>query len=96
MTALEQGFMVMLLGMGIVFLLLIVLVLGMGIMSRVVARINSIWPEPHTAGAAASSASTALKKVASTAPSGLDEDEALAIVIALAIHKRKLAESQTA
>ncbi len=86
-TALEQGFIVMFLGMGIVFLLLVLLVFAMKIMSRVVAYSNTFWPEPHDPSVPLPS--NPKEKT------GLDKDEALAIVIALAMHAKKKAAQKS-
>ncbi len=86
MTLIEQGFVVMFLGMGIVFLLLLLLVLAVNLQAKAVAYMNRIWPEPETANLQ--------KKPACQAPSASDilsEDEKLAIIIALAMHAKKQA-----
>ncbi len=82
MTLLEQGFVVMFLGMGIVFLLLLLLVMAVTLQAKAVAYMNTLWPEATTAPKA-----PICKK--EPASENLDEDEKLAIIIALALHARK-------
>ena len=43
---LAQGLDVMCIGMGTVFTFLCILILSMLLMSKAVAKINTIWPEP--------------------------------------------------
>ena len=71
---LMEGASVMCVGMGTVFSFLCILILAMVLMSKAVAKINTIWPEP-----VAQVAGGAKKKVAS----GDDSEIAAAIVAAM-------------
>lgn len=71
---LMEGTSVMCVGMGTVFTFLCILILAMNIMSKVVIKLNEIWPEP-----VAQVAGGAKKKTAS----GDDSEIAAAIVAAM-------------
>ncbi len=86
MSVLEQGFIVMILGMSIVFLLLLLLVLAVTLQAKAVAYANTFWPEPQAAGV---QKALACKKEDTS--STLEEDEKIAIIIALAMHAKKQA-----
>ncbi len=45
MTPLEQGFVILTIGMGVVFAFLLLLVFAMSVMSKIVGYLNTIWPE---------------------------------------------------
>ena len=70
----NEGLAVMSVGMGTVFIFLCILIVSMIVMSKVVAKLNEIWPEPvpQVAGGA--------KK---KAISGDDSEIAAAIVAAM-------------
>lgn len=70
----NEGLAVMCVGMGTVFIFLCILIFAMNCMSKVVAKLNTIWPEPvpQVAGGAK-------KKVAK----GDDLEIAAAIVAAM-------------
>lgn len=42
----NEGFAVMCVGMGTVFTFLCIMIFAMNCMSKVVAKLNTIWPEP--------------------------------------------------
>ena len=42
----NEGFAVMCVGMGTVFVFLTIMIFAMNCMSKVVAKLNTIWPEP--------------------------------------------------
>ena len=48
----NEGFAVMCVGMGTVFVFLTIMIFAMNCMSKVVAKLNTIWPDPvpHVAG----------------------------------------------
>ena len=71
---LMEGASVMCVGMGTVFTFLCILILAMTLMSKVVTKLNTIWPEP-----VAQVAGGAKKK----ATSGDDSEIAAAIVAAM-------------
>ena len=71
--ALMDGTTLMLVGMGTVFSFLCIMVFAMFIMSKVVAKLNLIWPEPVAQVAGTKKAKT----------SSNDEEIAAAIVAAM-------------
>ncbi len=87
MSALEQGIVVMVLGMGIVFLLLLLLVLAVTLQTKFVAFTHKFWPEAAMLGAQKSP--VCKKECTANDTEGLDEDEKIAIVIALAMHAKR-------
>ena len=70
----NEGFAVMCVGMGTVFTFLCILIFAMNCMSKVVAKLNTIWPEPVQQVAGGTK-----KKVAK----GDDSEIAAAIVAAM-------------
>ena len=70
----NEGLAVMLIGMGTVFIFLYIMIFVMNCMAKIVAKINTIWPEPipQVAG-------SAKKKAAK----GDDSEIAAAIVAAM-------------
>ena len=71
--ALEQGFAIMLTGMGVVFTFLVILIISMSIMSKTVALLNKFFPE-----------AVPEQKTSKPKRQGKDEEE-IAIAIAVAI-----------
>lgn len=69
----NEGFAVMCVGMGTVFVFLTIMIFAMNCMSKVVAKLNTIWPEPVPQVAGSK------KKVAK----GDDSEIAAAIVAAM-------------
>lgn len=69
----NEGFAVMCVGMGTVFVFLTIMIFAMNCMSKVVAKLNTIWPEPVPQVASGK------KKVAK----GDDSEIAAAIVAAM-------------
>ncbi len=57
---LEEGLTVLLLGMGVVFTFLVILVMAMIIMSAIVQKLNVIWPEKVAQAAAPKAAAGTL------------------------------------
>lgn len=70
---LEEGLSAMVIGMGVVFSFLIILVISMGIMSKVVLWLNTIFPEKVVEVA---------KKVKKAAKGSDDAEVAVAIAVA--------------
>ena len=72
-AALEEGFVIMLTGMGVVFSFLVILIFAMHIMAAVIGALNKIFPE-------------AVPEQKSSRPKrqGKDEEE-IAIAIAVAV-----------
>lgn len=76
MNNLENGLALLAIGMGFVLAFLCLLILFMGLMSKIVCWLNKLFPE------AVEEVTTAAKKVASNV------DEAIAVAIAAIVAKR--------
>lgn len=66
----EEGVIVMLIGMGVVFIFLAILVYAMGIMSKFIQKFNLLYPEPVE------------EERKSAKSSAANENEAVAVAIA--------------
>lgn len=75
MTLLNEGLVLMVMGMGTVFIFLCILVFAMGVMSKVVGYINKIFPEM----------TCSLEKPAKR--TNISDEEAIAAAIAIAYSK---------
>lgn len=65
----EEGLIIMLIGMGVVFLFLGIMVASMGVMGRVLQKINLLYPEP-------------VEEPATAASAPQEDDECVAVAIA--------------
>ena len=74
MELLEEGLIAMCIGMGVVFTFLTVLIIAMHIMSKVVIRLNSIFPEK-------------IEAPAKSKKSAGNEEEQIAVAIAAVMAK---------
>ena len=74
MELLEEGLIAMCIGMGVVFTFLTVLIIAMHIMSKVVIRLNSIFPEK-------------IETPAKSKKSAGNEEEQIAVAIAAVMAK---------
>lgn len=72
----EEGLVVMVMGMGVVFCFLLILVFAMQIMSKVVGKLNEIFPEKLP------------EQKVSGGTKAPKDDEAIAVAIAMAIKAR--------
>lgn len=76
MTKLIEGLILMAMGMGVVLCFLAVMIFGMGIMSKIIAYLNKLFPE------AVEEVKTVSKKVSANV------DEAIAVALAAIIAKK--------
>ena len=76
MTKLIEGLILMVMGMGVVLCFLAVMIFGMGIMSKIIAYLNKLFPE------AVEEVKTVSKKVSANV------DEAIAVALAAIMAKK--------